>query len=118
MRHRTLGRCPDCGESAPVAAHGSQAAEILPHECQARACEYTGCLVTRQRGEMIQFPLGAWYCAPHALIAVGCELVALHRAGADHASFLQLLEVTLPAVLERFPEALGRTPRPSRKETT
>jgi hypothetical protein len=53
---------------------------------------------------MIQFPSGAWYCPSHALLTAARELVSLHRIGpADQSAMSELLEETLPAVLDRFP---------------
>lgn len=104
MSVKTLGRCPDCGEAAAILAVRGKPTEILEHGCPARACECSGCLVTRLPDEMIQFPSGAWYCPSHALLAAARELVSLHRSGpADQAATAQLLEETLPAVLDRFP---------------
>jgi hypothetical protein len=103
MSVKTLGRCPDCGHSAPILAVDGEPTQILEHGCQARACECPGCLVIRPPEDMIRFPAGSWYCPAHALLTVGRELVALHRTGADEASFVQLLEKTLPTVLDRFP---------------
>jgi hypothetical protein len=99
---RTLGRCPDCGKSAPIRQARGRPSEILEHGCEARACQSPGCLVCRLPEEMIQFPDGSWYCPSHALLSAARELVTLHRSGNGQAVIKTLLEETLPAVLDRF----------------
>jgi hypothetical protein len=99
---RTFGRCPDCGESAPILAVAGEPTEILEHNCRARTCEASGCLVSRVPEDMVRFPSGAWYCASHALLAAAQDLVALNR-DKDSAAMAPLLDETLPAVLQFFP---------------
>jgi hypothetical protein len=104
MKISTLGRCPDCGKVAPVLRERGTPAEILPHDCDARACESTGCLVARLCDEMIQFPAGAWYCPNHALLSVATELVALYRVegGADWTAISELIGEALPGIIDRL----------------
>jgi hypothetical protein len=73
MSRKALGRCPDCGDPAPTIVRDGQAAEVCPHECRARACEYPGCAVRRPREEMTQYLSGAWYCASHTARAARAE---------------------------------------------
>jgi hypothetical protein len=103
MSVKTLGRCPDCGDVASILAVRGKPTEIREHGCRARACECSGCLVTRPLEEMIQFPSGVWYCPSHALLTAAHELVSLHRTGNSQAVIAQLLEETVPTVLDRFP---------------
>ena len=103
MSVKTLGRCPECGEAAPILAIRGKPTQILEHGCRARACESSGCLVNRLPEEMIQFPSGGWYCPSHALLTAASELVALHQVGDSQTAAAKLLEKTLPAILDRFP---------------
>jgi hypothetical protein len=102
MSVKTLGRCPDCGAAAPILVVRGEPTEIFEHDCQARTCEASGCLVTRARDEMIRFPSGDWYCASHGLLTAARDLVSLHRDG-DHTAMAALLDETVPAVLAFFP---------------
>jgi hypothetical protein len=105
MNVTTLGRCPDCGESTPIRSVRGQPAEILGHGCRARACESSGCLITRLPDEMIQLPDGEWHCLSHGLLAAGRTLVARYKVdrGPDWTGIARIIEETLPKILDRFP---------------
>jgi hypothetical protein len=100
---KTLGRCPDCGKSAPVLRAPGRPTEVLEHDCDARACETSGCLVARFPHEMVQFPGGAWYCPSHGLLTVLRDLLTLHRSCNGHDLMAVLFDETVPAVLAFFP---------------
>jgi len=101
MSVKTLGRCPDCGKSAPTIAIPGRPTEILEHGCLARPCTVAGCLVARLPEDMVQFPAGAWYCPSHGALHVLFELLALYR-GNRSDMMAPLFEDVVPAVLDRF----------------
>ena len=103
MNVRTLGRCPDCGEATPIVAVRGSPIEILKHGCRARPCATSGCLVSRPPEEMVQLASEGWYCPSHALLAAVRQLVALHRTAPNQALTAELLETTVPAILDHFP---------------
>lgn len=97
------GRCPDCGEWVLVIAQEGKPAEIVPHGCRARACEYSGCSVTRLMDEMVHTPSGAWHCPRHGLLIAARDLVALYqREGeADWTAISEIIGEQLPEIVKK-----------------
>ncbi len=103
MAPQTQGRCPDCGAPVLVTFTPGRPAEIPPHACGARACEYEGCVVRALMDEMVQFPAGEWYCASHGLLLAARDLVALYRveSDADWTAICEIIGELLPQLLAK-----------------
>ena len=97
------GRCPDCGEWVLIIVREGQPAEVPPHGCRARTCEYPDCRVTRFRDEMVQTPSGTWYCPKHGLFCAVTDLIALYqREGeADWTAISEIIEERLPGIVKK-----------------
>ncbi len=113
MARQTQGRCPDCGALVLVTITPGRPAEIPPHPCDARACEYGGCRVRALMDEMVQFPAGEWYCPSHGLLLAARDLVSLYRVegDADWTAICEIIAELLPALVTKV-EARERS-RPS-----
>ncbi len=103
MARKTQGRCPDCGAPVLVTITRGSPAEIPPHACGARACEYEGCRVRALMDEMVRFPAGEWYCASHGLLLAARDLVALYRVegDADWTAICEIIGELLPELLAK-----------------
>ncbi|MGH7342655.1 MAG: hypothetical protein ACREKH_19390 [Candidatus Rokuibacteriota bacterium] len=113
MTRQTEGRCPDCGAPVLVTITRGRPAEIPPHACGARACEYEGCPVRALMDEMVQFPAGEWYCPNHGLLLAARDLVSLYRVegDADWTAICEIITELLPELVAKA-EARERS-RPS-----
>ena len=98
---RTWGRCPYCGESVIVEVTEREPGKIVEHSCEARSCEYAGCLVTKLKEEMVQLAGGEWHCPSHGLLLAARHLVALYRAerDADWTAISEIIGETLPDIV-------------------
>jgi hypothetical protein len=87
------GRCPECGEWVQIIVREAQRAEVPPHGCRARTCEYPGCRVSRFLEEMVQAPSGVWHCPRHGLLIAAKDLVALypHEGEADWTAISEII---------------------------
>ncbi|SRR5258708_30736863 len=103
MARKTQGRCPDCGAPVLVTVTTGRAAEIPPHACGARRCEYEGCRVRALIDEMAQFPAGEWYCPGHGLLLAARDLVTLYRVEGD-ADWTAIGEI----IAELLPELVAK----------
>jgi hypothetical protein len=103
MARQTQGRCPDCGAPMLVTITRGRPAEIPPHACGARSCEYEGCRVGALMEEMVQFPAGESYCASHGLLLAARDLVALYRVEgeADWTAICEIIAELLPELLAK-----------------
>jgi len=119
MARKTQGRCPDCGAPVLVTITRGSPAEIPPHACGARACEYEGCRVRALMDEMVRFPAGEWYCPSHGLLLAARDSRALvddqdanalsHKASAHrHRRLVAVARRVLQHIRER---ALQLSPR-------
>ena len=103
MARQTQGRCPDCGASVLVTLTPGRPAEIPPHACSARACEYGRCRAKALIKEMVQFPTGEWYCPSHGLLLAARDLVSLYRVegDADWTAICEIIAELLPALVAK-----------------
>jgi len=112
---RTWGRCPHCGESVIVEVTEREPGKIVEHSCEARSCEYAGCLVTELKEEMVQLAGGEWHCPSHGLLLAARHLVALYRAESDAewTAISEIIGETLPDIVVKVEtqegRAIGRT---------
>ncbi len=113
MARQSHGRCRDCGAPVPVTVTRGKPAEIPPHACGARACEYERCRVKALTEEMVQFPTGEWYCPGHGLLLAARDLVSLYRVDgeADWTAICEIIAELLPELVAKA-EARERS-RPS-----
>lgn len=97
------GRCPDCGEWVRIIPCERQPAEIPPHGCRARTCEYPDCRVTRFMDEMVQTPAGTWYCPKHGLFCAVTDLISLYRreGEADWTAICEIIGEQLPEIVKK-----------------
>ena len=97
------GRCPDCGEWVLIIVREGQPAEVPPHGCLARTCEYPDCRVTRIRDEMVRVPSGAWHCPRHGLLIAAKDLVALYQSKgeADWTAISEIIGEQLPEIVKK-----------------
>ena len=103
MARQTEGRCPDCGAPVLVTITRGRPAEIPPHGCGARACEYERCGVRGLVDEMVRFPAGEWYCPRHGLLLAARDLVALYRVegDADWTAICEIIAELLPVLVAK-----------------
>src|SRR5436309_4270957 len=103
MARQTEGRCPDCVALVLVTLTARRPAEIPPHACRARACEYERCQVRALMGEMVQFPDGEWYCPSHGLLLAARDLVSLYRVegDADWTAICGIITELLPELVAK-----------------
>jgi len=115
MARQTEGRCPDCGAPVLVTLTPRRPAEIPPHACRARACEYERCQVRALMGEMVQFPAGEWSCPSHGLLLAARDLVSLYRVegDADWTAICEIIAELLPELVAKA-EARQRSRSSSR----
>jgi len=104
MPKKTLGRCPDCGESVLVTVNPGQPGTIDLHGCRSRICEEPRCTVKGFPEKMFRVESGSWYCPTHALHLAARDLVALYRAEgeADWTAISQVIGEVLPAILQKL----------------
>jgi hypothetical protein len=97
------GRCPDCGEWVAIIVRAGMPAEIPPHGCRARACEYPGCPVTRFMDEMVQSKSGCWHCPRHGLLVAAKDLIALYQVegDADWTAISEIIGEQLPEIVKK-----------------
>lgn len=109
------GRCPDCGEWVEIILCEGKPAEIPPHGCRARTCEYPGCRVTRLTEEMVQGASGVWQCPNHALLLAARDLVSLYQCEgeADWTAISEIIGEQLPEIVKKV-EAFWPFPREER----
>ena len=107
---RTWGRCPYCGESVIVEVTEREPGKIVEHSCEARSCEYPGCLVTELKEEMVQLAGSEWHCPGHGLLLAARHLVALYRAesDADWTVISEIIGETLPDIVVKVEAQEGR----------
>lgn len=103
MARQAHGRCRDCGTAVLVTITRGKPAEVPPHACTARACEYERCRVKLLMDEMVQFPTGEWYCLSHGLLLAARELVSLYRVEGD-ADWTAICEI----IAELLPELVAK----------
>ena len=115
MARQTEGRCPDCGAPVLVTLTPRRPAEIPPHACGARACEYERCQVRALIDETVQFPAGGWYCPSHGLLLAARDLVSLYRVegDADWTAICEIIAELLPELVAKA-EARQRSRSSSR----
>jgi hypothetical protein len=104
MPKKTLGRCPDCGESVAVTLNPGRPGTIALHGCRSRLCEEPGCAVKGFPEAMVRVESGSWYCPTHALCLAARDLVALYRAegNADWTAIAEIIGEVLPAILQKL----------------
>ena len=104
VRKQTEGRCPDCGELVLVEVRRGRPAEVPPHGCRSRACEYPGCRIKGFMDEMAQLGSGEWYCPVHGLLATAKNLVSLFgpQGEADWVAIAKIIGKILPDIIAKI----------------
>jgi len=104
MPRKTLGRCPDCGESVLVTLNPGRPGTIGPHGCRSRLCQQPGCAVKGFPETMFRVESGEWYCPTHALHLAARDLVTLYRAEgeADWTAISEVIDEVLPEVIAKI----------------